>query len=91
MSSVQNVYQPSSASSRWKEAQDNHVSVLEAESEEEVRKRLAAKKADRSEPILKWKDLLEELFKITEVREIDGKWGKSQILTLERNGKKIKA
>ena len=71
-------------------AQDNHVRILEAEREEEARKRISAKKAARSEPILKWRDIPEEFFKITEVREIEGKWGKSQILTLKRRGKELK-
>ena len=66
------------------EAQDNYVRTLEAETEEEEARRIiAAKKAARSEPIMKWRDLPEELFKITEVKEFEGKWGKSQILTLD--------
>ncbi|VDH92229.1 Hypothetical predicted protein [Mytilus galloprovincialis] len=73
------------------EAQDNHVRKLEAETEEEeARRRIAARKAARSEPIIKWKDLSEEFFKITEVKEFEGQWGKSQILTLERRGTDLK-
>ena len=83
----------------------NHIRVLhkvmEPENEicvEEVRKRAIAqkeaRKKERSEDILKWRDLPEEIFKIAEIKELEGgKYGPSRILTLEgveRKGERIK-
>ena len=73
---------------------DGHLRVLDVNSAKEVGKRLAvqrvAKRKEQTEDILKLRDLPEEMFTVTDVREIVGKWGTSKILTLERIGKKLK-
>ena len=60
------------------------------ESEEEVRKRAEARREGRREPILKWRDLPWEVFKVEGAQDTKGKYGPSRILTLERKGEMVK-
>ena len=72
------------------ESRNTGRSVLRPGREEEVRKRAEARREGRWEPVLKWRDLPWEIFKVEEVQETKGKYGPSRILTLERKGETVK-
>ena len=60
------------------------------ESEEEVRKRVEARRKGRREPVLPWRDLPWEVFKVEGDYDTKGKYGPSRILMLQRKGERIK-
>ena len=55
-----------------------------------VRKRAQTQKEARREPVLPWRDLPWEVFKVEGTSDTKGKYGPSRILTLERKGERIK-
>ena len=55
-----------------------------------VRKRAQTQRETRREPVLPWRDLPWEVFKVEEAFDTKGKYGPNRILTLERKGERIK-